>query len=277
MEWNWLHSLVFGLLSGFAEFLPVSADAHQFIFSYVTGAGNELLGFRLICHISVLAILFFCCRTQLRRLSRERRIAATSPKRRRRQPDKLALMDLRVLRTSSVPMLLGFILFTKTQHFTDRLWVLALLWLGNGLILFLPQFCRSGNKTSQGMSAIDSLLIGVFGALAVIPGISRIGALISGGKLRGAEGHYTADIALLLCIPALIVLIGFDIYAIYLAQSVLSFSLLLHYILAAVAAGAGAFFGILLLRFLAVKIGFAGFSYYCWGAALLTFALYLTI
>ena len=277
MEWDWLHSLAFGLFSGFAEFLPISADAHQYLFSCVTGAGNELLGFRLICHISVLVVLFFSCRPQLSRLSRERRIAAAPAKRRRRQPDKLALLDLRVLRTTAVPMLLAFILFAKTQLLSQKLWELALLWAGNGLILFLPQFFRSGNKTSQGMSAVDSLLIGLCGAVAVIPGISRIGALISGGRIRGGDGRYTVDIALLLCIPALIILIGFDIYAIYLAESVMSFDLLVYYILAATASCAGAYFGILLLRFLAVKTGFSGFAYYCWGAALLTFALYLTI
>ena len=102
MEWNWLHSLIFGFISGFAEFLPVSADAHQFLFSYVTGAGDELLGFRLISHISVLATLAFSCRKQTNRLSRERRIATAPAKRRRRQPDKLAMLDMKVLRTASV-------------------------------------------------------------------------------------------------------------------------------------------------------------------------------
>lgn len=277
MEWNWLHSLIFGFLSGFAEFLPISADAHQYLFSYLTGAGDELLGFRFVCHISALTVLFFSCRTQLHRLSRERRIAAVPAKRRRRQPDRLVMMDLKVLRTAAVPMLLAFILFVKICDYPQKLWLMALLWAGNGLILFLPQFFRSGNKTSQGMSAVDSLLIGLSGALAIVPGISRIGALISGGRLRGGDGHYTADIALLLCIPALVVLIGFDIYAIYLGQSILSLGLLPNYFLAAAAACAGAFFGILLLRFMAVKTGFSGFAYYCWGAALLTFALYLTI
>ena len=277
MGWNWIHSLVFGFISGFAEFLPVSADAHRNLFSCVTGVGSELLGFRLVCHISVLMVLFLSCRPQLSRLSREHRIASTFAKRRRRQPDKLALMDLKVLRTAAIPMLLAFILFAKTQQLTQKLWVLALFWALNGLILFLPQFFRSGNKSSQGMSALDSVLIGLGGALGVIPGISRIGVLISCGRIRGGDGRYTVDIALLLCIPALIFVICYDIYAIYIAKSVLSFALLLYYLLAAVAACAGAYFGILLLRFLAVKTGFSGFAYYCWGAALLTFALYLTI
>lgn len=277
MEWNWLQSLLFGFLSGFAEFLPVSADAHQYLFGYLTGAGNEMLGFRLICHFGVLAALLLSCSSQLKRLTRERRIAAAPQKRRKRQPDKKVLMDLRLLRTAAVPMLLAFVLFLKTQQTAQKLWLLALTLALNGVILYLPQFFPMGNKESQAMSSLDSLLIGLGGALAVVPGISRVGALISTGQLRGGDGQYTADIALLLCIPALVVLIGFDIYGIYLAQAALSFHLFLFYILAAAAAFAGAYFGILLMRFLAVKVGFSGFAYYCWGAALLTFVLYLTI
>ena len=277
MEWNWLQSLLFGFLSGFAEFLPVSADAHQYLFAYFTGAGNELLCFRLLCHLGVLAALLLSCRTQMKRLARERRIAAVRPKRRKRQPDRNALMDMRVLRTAVFPLLLAFVLFSKALYVLRNAWLLALFLAVNGMIVYLPQFVRSGNKDSQSMSALDSLLIGLGGALAVIPGISRIGALISTGQLRGGDGRYTADMSLLLCIPALVVLIGFDICGIYLLHSAFSFGLFLHYLLAATAAFAGAYFGIILMRFLAVKVGFSGFAYYCWGAALLVFVLYLTI
>lgn len=277
MEWNWLQSLLFGFLSGFAEFLPVSAEAHQQLFGCLTGAGNEMLVFRLICHISVMAALLISCRAQLKRLSRERRIAASSQKRRRRQPDKIALMDMRLLRTAAIPMVLSFALYWKTQQLTEKLWVLSLILVINGVILYLPQFFSSGNKESQGMSALDSMMIGLGGALAVVPGISRIGTLISTGQIRGGEKRYITEIALLLCIPALLFLIFFDIYGIYIAETVLSLHLLLYYFLAAVAAFSGALFGIQFVRFLAVKIGFAGFAYYSWGVAMLIFVLYLTI
>ena len=277
MDWNWLQSLLFGFISGFAEFLPISSDAHQYLLGYFMGSGNELLGFRLFCHISVLAALLFSSRFQLKRLSRERRIAAAPLKRRKRQPDRNALLDLRLLKTAVIPIILAFAASWYTQCVFENLWALALVLIVNGILLYVPQFFPSGNKESQAMSALDALLIGFGGALAVVPGISRVGILTSVGQLRGADGRYCVDIALLLCIPALLILIGFDIYGLYLAQSVLAVSLFFSYLFAAAAAFAGAYFGILLLRFLAVKTGFSGFAYYCWGVALLTFALYLTI
>ena len=37
MDWNVLHSLLFGLISGFAQILPVSAEAHQILFGKLSG------------------------------------------------------------------------------------------------------------------------------------------------------------------------------------------------------------------------------------------------
>jgi hypothetical protein len=37
----------------------------------------------------------------------------------------------------------------------------------------------------------------------------------------------------------------------------------------------GAYFALIFLRFMSVKLGFSGFSYYCWGAALFAFILYM--
>ena len=80
-------------------------------------------------------------------------------------------------------------------------------------------------------------------------------------------------------IPAcfFLVLIGFDVYSIAAFGAAGSFGQIVPYILAGIAAFLGAYLSVILMRFLAVKIGFSGFSYYCWGAALFVFVLYLTI
>lgn len=277
VDWNWLQSLIFGFLSGFSEFLPVSSEAHQILFVQLTGAGNEVLGFRLLCHVAMLVALLLSCRPHLSRLARERRLSGSARRKRKRQPDVRSVFELRILRTAAFVVLLSFVEYPAASTIADTLWILALVMTVNGIILFLPQFFPSGNKEAQSMSALDALVTGLGGALAVLPGISRIGCMNTAGRLRGCDGRYIVDIALLLCIPALVVLIGFDIYGIFIAESIFSLSLILHYILATAAAFAGAYFGIVLLRFLAVRVGFAGFAYYCWGVALFTFILYLTI
>ncbi len=277
MEWNWLQSLFFGFVSGFTEFLPVSADAHQLLFACLAGAGQELPGFRLICRIISVIALVFACRPQLRKLTRERRIAAAPAKRRKRQPDRAALADLRVLRIAAIPLIAGFALYLMVQRVADSLAALSLSLVCNGVILFLPQLFPKGNKASRTMSALDGLLMGLAGVLGVLPGISRVGALTAAGRIRGGEESYIWELVLLLSIPALIALAVFDLYAVAVGSAILSVSLIFQYFLAAAAAFLGTYSGILLMRFLAFRIGFSGFACYSWGAALFTFVLYLTI
>lgn len=277
MEWNWLHSLFYGLISGFAEFLPVSAEAHSILFQRLTGVGNEIFGFRLICHLSILLALLVSCRPQLEKIRREKRIAAMPSKRRKRQPDLSVMLDMRVLKMAAIPTLIGFVGYLFFIRHGQRLWILSICMALNGILLYIPLIKRSGNKESQTMSALDSLIFGIGSALGAIPGLSRLGAGAAFMQLRGADRRYALDMCLLLSVPALAILIGFDFYFILTTAGAMAFSMILLYILAAGAAFAGAYFGIMLMRFLAVNIGFSDCSYYCWGAALLTFILYLTI
>jgi undecaprenyl pyrophosphate phosphatase UppP len=59
--------------------------------------------------------------------------------------------------------------------------------------------------------------------------------------------------------------------------AVFSVGWMMHYVLSAVTAFGGAYLGIMLLRFLAVRRGYSAFAYYCWALALFIFALYLLI
>ena len=52
MDWNGPLSLIYGLISGFTAFLPVSADAHKILLQELTGVDDCILGFRLACHLS---------------------------------------------------------------------------------------------------------------------------------------------------------------------------------------------------------------------------------
>jgi len=273
---NWLQSLLYGLISGFAEFLPISAEAHRRILHFLTGTQSSPL-VELAIHISVLLALLLSCWPQLSKLQRERRIAAVPPRRRKRQPDVRSLKDLRLLRTAVVPLLLGFVLMLWTADAADKLWVLALILTVNGILLYLPPYFPGGNKESHSVSALDGVLIGLSAVLGVIPGLSRITGMTSAGQLRRCDRSYVLEIALLLSIPALIVLIIVDFICLFTVGAAISGGLVLNCLLAALTAFPGAYFGITFIRFLAVKVGFSGFAYYSWGAALFTFILYLTI
>lgn len=277
MDWNWIHSLVYGLVSGFTEFLPVSSDAHQWMFAELTGVGQGHLPHRLFGHIGALLALLLACKPQIDKLMRERRIAALPARRRKRQPDMKSLAEIRFLHMAGWLLLLSIPAFVLVSRMGERPWLVALLLLLNGIMLYAPQFLPGGNKEALSLSAADSLLTGVAGSLGRFPGISGIGASMAALKVRGVDWQYALQICLLLMIPVFGIAIGCDIYGMILAGAGISLGHVLYYLLTALSAFAGAYFGIIFMRFLAVKAGFSGFSYYCWGMALFTFFLYLTI
>lgn len=273
MELNWLESILYGLLSGFTEFLPVSAIAHQTVLLKLLGK-QPCPAVQFAATLGAFAAVFASCFNALLRLRRERRIASLPKKRRRRQPDFSILMESKVFRLASVFMLLGFIAYPFVYEQYQRLWVLAILLGVNGIVLYLPQYQPSANKSAQSLSGLDALLIGLSAACGVVPGVSRMACAIGAGRVRGGEKRYSVELALLLSIPALAVLA-----VIYLVDAVsagaFSAALAVNGVLAALSSFAAGYFAIVLVRYLAVRAGFSGFAYYCWGLALFTLIIYL--
>ncbi len=274
MALNWLECLIYGIVSGFAEFFPVSSLAHQAVYLKLLGKENEPLlqcaamaGSLVALMISVLPILS--------RLQKERRIAAMPKKRRRRQPDFATLMEFRVLQMASISMLLVFLAYGLVADLYQRLWILAIFAAINGILVYLPQYLPGANKTAQSLSGMDAMLIGLNAGCGLIPGISRVGAAVSAGLIRGAERRYALELGLLASVPALAVLIVLTGFAGFAAGVVFSGALVLRLLTVLLSSLASSYAAIFLMRFLAVRVGFGGFSYYCWGFALFTLILYL--
>lgn len=276
MDMSWLESLLYGLISGLTEFLPVSSRAHQVLLRKLFG--GEAAGLTdLMAHLGMLTALLTCCRGQIAKLRREQRLARIPKRRRKRQPDQRVRLDGRIVRTALLPLLLGFVFYLKCAELGEKLYLLSIFCILNGVILFLPALLPHGNKDSRSMSALDGWLLGLGAAMAVVPGISRIGVTHSVATMRGADRQNGLNWALLLSIPALMVLAAFDCYSMFAANALaLSFPVLLKSILVWAASFGGAYTGIFILRFLSVNAGYSGFAYYSWGMALFTFILYLT-
>lgn len=273
---NWMQSLLYGLLSGAAECFPVSSEAHRDLLALLFGVETNPL-VDLLVHIGVLAALIVSCIPQLTRLRREHALMKIPVKRRKRQPDPAALSNIRILRTALIPILLGFAAWPFTHNLTESMWFSALMLTINGIVLYIAPYVPQGNKDSSTVSGLDGLLMGLGAALAMLPGISRIAGFTTVGILRGCQRRYVLDLALLLCIPALFVLIIFDLFFLIAAASAITGAWVLSAVLAMVIAAPTAYLCIMFLRFLSVKVGFAGFAYYSWGAAMFIFILYLTI
>lgn len=276
MPQDWLHRILYALISGVTEFLPVSTSAHQVLYSYLFGYDGVLPLFQFAIRLGALIAGVVGCSASLKRLLRQRRLARQSG-RRRRYVDTNALLDLRLLKTAVVPAIISVLFYRRAGEWIDTLPWLALTLLLGGIVLFWPRIISQGNKDGRSASRLDGIAMGLGTALAAIPGFSRLGCTVSFGAAGGMDRNYALETALLLSIPVLLGLTLLDLYAVIAAKMVLSGGALLWAAVSAVLSFLGGYLALTLLRHASAKANLSGYSYYSWGMALFVFVLYLTV
>lgn len=274
---KWFQSLIYGLFSGLSDVMPVSSQAHKAMLLKLFGIHSEDPVLRLFIHMAILAALYYCCSNQILRMVRQLKLSGVPKKKRKRPLDIRTLMEFRMLRTMIIPVLLACLLYNRTSQWSTRLGLLAVFQLLNSVILFLPSLMPTGNKDARSMSAFESVLMGIGGAASVVPGISPVGAATAVASMCGAERTFALNLTYLMHMVLTICLIGFDFAAIFAAGLSITFQMFIGYILAAATAFGGAYLGIRIMRLLAVNIGYGLFVFYSFGAALLSFMLYLMV
>lgn len=274
MNLGWLESLLYGLVSGLADILPVSSRAHQILLLKCFGAGHTSGLQELLIHLAIFGGLYYSCQKHILRMTRAKRLSRV-PKRRRKRPlDTRSLMDLSLLKTMLVPVIIGLILYQYSSALQGSLvWIVVFLFL-NGIILYAPQFLPSGNRDSRTMSRVEGLLMGLGGAASVLPGVSATGAATSVASVCGVDRNYGLNMALMMNMGITVGMAVYDVIAIA-GNGIgdFSFLILLRYILTAGAAFGGTMLGVKIMRFLAGNSGYSILGVYCWGLALFTFIL----
>lgn len=278
MNMSVLQCILMGFVSGLAELLPISAEGHRAILRILMGVESEDAVFRLVIHLFTLLALLWCGREEIHKLRRTSRLMKIPARRRRHQPEMASVYTVRLLRTALTIMLIGKIFTWKFEFIADEPQILAFTLIANGILLLLPSLVRNANKDSRNMPRLDGMLMGLGAGLSVLPGISQVGATASIGIARGVERGYALRFAYILLIPGMVVHIIFDIVAIIAGGAAAFTGLgLLGALLGGVCSFVGCILGHKIMKFLSVSTNFSSFSYYCWGAGLFTFVLFLTI
>lgn len=276
MNLNWFESALYGLFSGLTDILPVSAQAHRMLVLKFCGTKGSLDLLNLFIRFGVAAAMYIHCQTHLVRMSRAQRLARIPKKKRKRPLDTRSMMDLSMLKTMLVPAILGLFLYRYTQKLQSNLMMLSLFLFLNGIVLYVPQYLPAGNRDSRTLSRIEGLLMGLGGAVSIVPGISAMGVSTAIGSVCGVERTYGLIMALMMNLFLTIGFMVLDIIGIMNnGVGTISLTILLRYFLTAVIAFTGSMLGIKLMRRFAENNGYAPFAFYCFGLALFTFILNL--
>lgn len=271
---SFFEGIIYGFISGFTEFLPVSSQGHQAIMFKLFGLGSREPLRDLFIHIAVLLCLLISCKQLFGRIRREQMLAVRTKK--RRNADRRSQYDLRLIKTAGIPLVAGMFFYIAVKKYEFDIPCLILFFAINGLLLIIPEYIRQGNKDARFMTGWDSIILGLAAACSVFPGISRTTMMNAYSMSRGADRQHVLNWILVLTFPVLLLFMGFDIFNMFsIGVGVSSFVGVISCLISGVMAYIGGYLGILFIRFLTVRTGYAGFAYYSWGTALFTFVLYL--
>ena len=273
---SWLQSVLYGFLTGVSDVLPVSSRAHGILLLKIFGTTIDGNLMQLFLHVAAMLAIFMSSRATITRIRRALALARI-PKRKRRRPlDTKSLMDFRLLRTTAVPIILAYLFYDKLFSLGSNMMLVAFFLLLNGLIIYIPHYLPTGNKDARTMSRVEGLLIGLGGALSVLPGISAMGAMLSVSSVCGVDKEYSLGNAMLETMLILLCVSINDILRIAAAGlKDITFQMVLVCLVTALAAFVGTLLGMKLLKTIAKNGGFSIFAFYCLGLALFTFFLNL--
>lgn len=181
---SWFHVIILSIVQGVTEFLPVSSSGHLFLIENILRVQGDMLFFNVILHFaSVIAVMVVLWRDVVRLFS------------------SWKLFVLLVL--ASLPaVVVGFLVKDYFDAISSSyFWIAVGLWF-TSLFVYLIDSLKGKNDLEE-LSYSQILLVGFMQALALVPGVSRSGSTILGGRVAGLSKKVAVKLAFLMSLPVI--------------------------------------------------------------------------
>jgi undecaprenyl-diphosphatase len=204
-------AIILGIVEGLTEFLPVSSTGHLTIVSRMLGydiSDPGITAFTAVIQVGAIIAVIIYFWSDIKKLA----IAwfrGLFHRELRADPEyRMAWLVI----IGSLPIaIVGFALRHVISDQLRSLWVVAFAMIIWGGVMLLAEAVAKQDRGERDLNLSDSLLIGFGQCLALIPGVSRSGATISIGLMRGLDRVSATRLSFLLGIPALIGAGGFEL------------------------------------------------------------------
>ncbi len=263
-------ALILGAVQGATEFLPISSSAHLVIlpalFGWQMPAGTAGIAFDVLLHAGTLVAVIAYFATDLLSLAG----GAIADLRQRRLGPDARLAALLIIATIPAGVI-GLVLKDVFERAFGSPLAAGFFLIVTALILLAADaFAGHGSMDVGDVTPPVAVGIGFAQALAILPGISRSGATISGGMLFGLKRQEAARFSFLLSIPIIAATFIFELKD--LSSTDIGFATAFLGFAAAAAVGYACI--AFLLRYLATH-RLRPFALYCLAAGAFTIAVFL--
>lgn len=180
-----LQAFLLGIIQGISEFLPISSSGHLVLLQNFLGLNGSQLTFNILVHFAtLLAVIIFFWKKLL----------------------SLNIKEVIIIAIANIPtMIVGFLLKDKLEIIFSKVNLVALMLIFTAFFNFISD--RKLNKQTPTKNQQPNIkqagIIGLFQALAIIPGISRSGSTIFAGLTSGLSRLSAFEFSFLLSIPTI--------------------------------------------------------------------------
>jgi undecaprenyl-diphosphatase len=221
---SFLHVLVLAIVQGLTEFLPVSSSAHLIFPAKLLGWPDQGLAFDVAVHLGTLMAVVLYYLADLVKISSYTIEACIKMK-----ISPLARIGFCLIIATLPVCVVGSLCESYISSvLRDNIDVIAYTTIGFGILLGIASYVNkkmvwrnidniqgARSDSLRGLNYTQALVIGLFQALAVFPGVSRSGITLTAGLFMGMKPEAAARFSFLLAIPVIIASGVFEIYKIY--------------------------------------------------------------
>ena len=185
-----LNIIILSFIQGVTEFLPISSSSHLVLLAELSDYPDQGLGFDIALHAgSLLAVLIYF-KSELKKI-----LFLTHD----------GQQYIKLMFIASIPLpIMGIIFVDYISLYMRNIQSIAVMTIFFALLLYFADKNRENKKDILNVSQTTIIFIGLMQTLAIMPGVSRAGVVITAALIVGFNRNDSIKISFLLSIPAIL-------------------------------------------------------------------------
>lgn len=194
-----LKKIILAIIQGIAEILPISSSGHLLIFSEILNIDTNGLQLVIFLHLGSLVAMMIYYWSDIKEILVSLCLFLFKKDRQEKTMYYCSLF-LKLVVASIPAAIIGFALGDIIDQYLSNLYFVFAFLTITGVLLLISKNLK-GEKTLKEMTYLDALGIGCFQGVGVLPGISRSGSTIFGGRTRRLSNQEAAHFSFLMFLP----------------------------------------------------------------------------
>lgn len=201
---NYFDAVILGIVEGLTEFLPVSSTGHLTIVEKMLGldlADPAVTGFTAVIQMGAIAAVIIFFFKDIWNIARAWVLGLVKPEYRGHRDHRMGWYVI----AGTIPVgIAGLLLKDVITGDLRSLWVVAAGLIGWSAVMWFAERIARQDRGERDLGLVDAIVVGVVQIAALVPGVSRSGATISAGLVRGLDRVTATRLSFFLSIPALL-------------------------------------------------------------------------